>query len=55
MHVKYDVSNIPPFYQSLMNTWSLFLYQNVTPPFPLDGIHLNRCGVIVMLLITETS
>ena len=30
--VKYDVSNIPPFYQSLMNTWSLFPQQKVTPP-----------------------
>ena len=24
MPVKYNVSNIPPFYQSLINTWSLF-------------------------------
>ena len=22
--VNYDVTNIPPFYQSIMNTWSLF-------------------------------
>ena len=38
MPVKYDVSNIPPFYQSLMNRWSLFSHQNVTPPSPVDGI-----------------
>ena len=36
--VNYDVSNIPPFYQSLMNTWSLFSHQKVTPPSPVDGI-----------------
>ena len=38
MPVKYDVSNIPPFYQTLMNTWSLFSHQKVTPPCPVDGI-----------------
>ena len=38
MPVKYDVSNIPPFYQSLMNTWSLFTHQKVTAPSPVDGI-----------------
>ena len=27
MPVKYDVSNIPPFYQSLINTWSLFSHK----------------------------
>ena len=37
MPVKYDVSNIPPFYQSL-NTWSLFSHKQVTPPCPVDGI-----------------
>ena len=41
MPVKYDVSNIPPFYQSLINTWSLFAHQKVTPPFPVDGIHFE--------------
>ena len=41
MPVKYDVSNIPPFYQSLMSMWSLFfLHQKVTPPSPVDGIPL---------------
>ena len=38
MPVKYDVSNIPPFYQSLMNMWSLFSHQQITPPSPVDGI-----------------
>ena len=38
MPVKYDVSNIPPFYQNLMNTWSLFSHQKVAPPSPVDGI-----------------
>ena len=38
MFVKYDVNNIPPFCQSLMNTLSLFSHQNVTPPSPVDGI-----------------
>ena len=38
MPVKYDVSNIPPFYQSLINTWSLFSHKKVTPPCPVDGI-----------------
>ena len=39
MSVKYDVSNIPPFYQSLINTWSLFSHKKkVTPPCPVDGI-----------------
>ena len=38
MPVRYDVSNIPPSYQSLMNTWSLFSHQKVTPPSPVDGI-----------------
>ena len=38
MPVKYDVSIIPLFYQSLMSTWSLFSHQKVTPPFPVDGI-----------------
>ena len=38
MSVKYDVRNIPSFYQSLMNTWSLFSNQKVTPPCPVDGI-----------------
>ena len=28
---------ISPFYQSLMNTWSLFSHQKVTPPCPVDG------------------
>ena len=37
MPVKYDISNIPPFYQSLMNTWSL-LIPKVAPPCPVDGI-----------------
>ena len=41
MPVKYDVSNIPPFYQSLMNTWSLFSHQKATPPSPVDGIPLE--------------
>ena len=36
--MKYDVSNIPPFYQSLINTWSLLSHQKVTPHSPLDGI-----------------
>ena len=36
--VNYDVSNIPPFYQSLMNTWSLFSHQKMTTPSPVDGI-----------------
>ena len=34
----YFKSCIPPFYQRLMNTWSLFSHQKVTPPSPLDGI-----------------
>ena len=38
MHAKYDVSNIPHFYQSLMNTWSLFSHQKVTPPSAVNGI-----------------
>ena len=38
MPVKYDVSNIPPCYQSLMNTWSLFSHQKVTPSSPVDDI-----------------
>ena len=38
MPVNYDVSNIPSFYQSLMNTWSLFSHPKVTPPSPIDGI-----------------
>ena len=38
MHVNYDDSNIPPFYQGLMNTWSLFSHQKGTPPSPVDGI-----------------
>ena len=38
MPAKYYVSNIPPFYQSLMNTWSLFSHEKVTPPCPVDGI-----------------
>ena len=38
MPVKYDVSNIPPFYQSLINTWSLFSHQKMTPPCPVDDI-----------------
>ena len=42
MPVKYDVSNIPPFYQSLMNTWSLFSHQNVTPSSPVDGIPFEQ-------------
>ena len=41
MPVKYDVSNIPPFYQSLINMWSLFSHQKVTPPCPVDGIHFE--------------
>ena len=40
MPVKYDVSNIPPFYQNLMNMWSLFSHQKVTPPSPVDGVYL---------------
>ena len=50
MPVKYDVSNVPSCYQSLMNTWSLFPPQKVTSPNPVDGIPLNRCGIIVMLI-----
>ena len=38
MQVKNDVSNIPPLYQSLMNTWSMLSHQKVTPPSPVDGI-----------------
>ena len=38
MPVKYDVSNIPPFYQSLMNTLPLFSHQKVIPLCPVDGI-----------------
>ena len=38
MPVKYDVSNIPPFNQSLISTWSLFSHQKVTPTCPVDGI-----------------
>ena len=38
MPVKYDVSNIPHFYQSFINTWSLFSHQHVIPPCPVDGI-----------------
>ena len=38
MHVNYDVCNILPFYQSLMNMWSLFSHQKVIPPSPGDGI-----------------
>ena len=38
MPVKYDLSNIPPFYQSLINTWSLFSHKKMTPPCPVDGI-----------------
>ena len=41
IHVKYDISNIPPFYQSLMNTWSLFSHHKVIPPSPVDGIPLE--------------
>ena len=41
MPVKYDVSNIPPFYQSLMNTWAHLSHQKVTPPSLVDGIHLE--------------
>ena len=37
MPVKYNVSHIPPFYQSLINTWSLFSHKKVTPPCPVDG------------------
>ena len=36
--VNYDVCNIPPFYKSLMNTWSLFSHKKVTLPCPVDGI-----------------
>ena len=37
--MKYDVSNIPHFYQSLINTLSLFSHKKkVTPPCPVDGI-----------------
>ena len=36
--VNCDVSNIPPFYQSLINTWSFFSHQKVTPSSPVDGI-----------------
>ena len=38
IHVNYDVSNIPPFYQSLINTMLLFSHQKMTPPCPVDGI-----------------
>ena len=38
MSVKYDVSNIPLFYQSLMNTWALFSHHKVTPPSAVNGI-----------------
>ena len=38
MPVKYDVRNIPPFYQSLMNTFVLFSHQKVTPPSPVDDV-----------------
>ena len=38
MHVNYYVSNIPPFYQIIMNTWSLFSHQNVSPPSTVDDI-----------------
>ena len=41
MPVKYDVSNITPFYQSLINTWSLFSHQKGTPPCPVDGIRFE--------------
>ena len=37
MPVNYYVNNIPLFYQSLMNTWSLFS-QKVTPPSQVDGM-----------------
>ena len=42
MPVKYYVSNIPHFYQSLMNTWSLFSHQKVTPPSPVYGIPFEQ-------------
>ena len=42
MPVKYEISNIPPFYQSLMNTWTLFSHQKVAPPTPVNGIHFER-------------
>ena len=38
MSVNYYVSNVPPCYQSLMNTWSLFSHQKATPPSPVGGI-----------------
>ena len=41
MPVEYDVSNIPPFYHSLINTWTLFSHQKVTPPSPVDGIYFE--------------
>ena len=34
MPVKYDVSNIPPFYQSLINTWSLFSHKKSDTTLP---------------------
>ena len=33
-----DFSNIPPFYQSLMNTWSLLSHQKVRPHRSVVGI-----------------
>ena len=41
MPVDYDVCNIPHFFQILMNTWSLFSRQKVTPPSPVDDIHFE--------------
>ena len=56
MPVKYDVSNIPPFYQSLINTWSLFPHQKVIPPCPVYGITLwyNRYVTHNRNIITDT-
>ena len=57
MHVKYDVSNIPPFYQSLMNTWSLFSHQKVTPPSPVyafEPLWYNSYVTYNSKIITDT-
>ena len=42
MPVNYDVSNVPPFYQSLMNTWLRFSFQKGTQLSLLDCIPFEQ-------------
>ena len=53
MPVIYDVSNISPLYQSLMNTWPLFSHHKLTPLSPVDGIPVEQ--QFISLCITKVK